>query len=942
MTIARKSIAVVAASALALVGLSAPAQAAGLADKSKVSLAPTTGTSYRVLAGAGQQFSLTSNEAVPIVGGAASYLVTGANVFVVANSSTGVTDADAAAVATDWKREDGVVTVTVAGHGLVAGNVVEIAAGLLTDGGASDDDVAAGYYRVTGAPDANTFTFKEGSADVSANDSNLDDGNAGEAASDIQVQSYTQDADGVIMIDTGVANAAADEVLVLEVNGNATASATVVAWVDDNNDNDIDATEHTSETRTVYFHGVADLTPSLTWTAAFNVQNPVAKVTFAEDINWESVATSEVTATFSSVVDGALGADRPFVLGDDKKTLTFTDNANDALAAGYLSAKIELQGSVEIETFRVNIADLDVATITPSVTNSSNVAAGAAPANGADFTATVRDETGATVTLTVVDSNGDAVSGAAVTVAAGAGFSVDNGSTYTVGGNAVDEANNTFTSFTVTTDAAGKATVAVTATSSVNADVVDLEFSSEGITAAADNANGTPNAAIVLTVATATISTTISNLISADAGAAAGLAEANAAEVTSLVVQTRTVDQWGVAPSAQYRVKNSMAQDGETKVQFASVGSNGLASVTVADNSDADGGVVTATITTEIYDADAQNWGNSAAVDTVYIAPSDAKSWTPQITLVDGGAAAVSTTALVAANTKLGDATPTVGGAVALSGSQIDLQTGVDVEGRPVTISGSSDLLFVADGVYAFGSLTAWAAGDDGAFAFNIHSNKSGTYTVTVTSGGVSKTEDIVISAPLDDAEENVTLTVTNAEPGKTMTVSGTVTDEFGNAVAVQQADFSLTYTGPGFVVGSLPTSVDSTGKFEFKVLLGANDTLSGSVSVETAGDDGADLAGDTVAQQADNVTATLDLAPAAPAADTKVNAGSFKGYVAVYAKGHEGKRLSAKIGNDWVVVESLASNFERIVDFTGAGYTISVRIYIDRVLVDTIVVTTK
>jgi hypothetical protein len=108
----------------------------------------------------------------------------------------------------------------------------------------------------------------------------------------------------------------------------------VVAWVDDNNDNDIDATEHTSETRTVYFHGAADLTPSLTWTAAFNVQNPVAKVTFAEDINWESVATTEVTATFSSVVDGALGADRPFVLGDDKKTLTFTDDAGDALAAG--------------------------------------------------------------------------------------------------------------------------------------------------------------------------------------------------------------------------------------------------------------------------------------------------------------------------------------------------------------------------------------------------------------------------------------------------------------------------------------------------------------------------------------------------------------------------------------------------------------------------------
>ena len=51
---------------------------------------------------------------------------------------------------------------------------------------------------------------------------------------------------------------------------------------------------------------------------------------------------------------------------------------------------------------------------------------------------------------------------------------------------------------------------------------------------------------------------------------------------------------------------------------------------------------------------------------------------------------------------------------------------------------------------------------------------------------------------------------------------------------------------------------------------------------------------------------------------------------------------MSAKVGNDWVVVPVLASNFVRVVEFTGAGYTIAVRIYIDRVLVDTITVTTK
>lgn len=73
-----------------------------------------------------------------------------------------------------------------------------------------------------------------------------------------------------------------------------------------------------------------------------------------------------------------------------------------------------------------------------------------------------------------------------------------------------------------------------------------------------------------------------------------------------------------------------------------------------------------------------------------------------------------------------------------------------------------------------------------------------------------------------------------------------------------------------------------------------------------------------------------------------KLNAGSFKGYVAAYAKGYQGKRLSAKIGNDWVIVPSLESDFERITDFTGAGVDIQVRIFIDGELMTTIPLTTK
>jgi hypothetical protein len=69
-------------------------------------------------------------------------------------------------------------------------------------------------------------------------------------------------------------------------------------------------------------------------------------------------------------------------------------------------------------------------------------------------------------------------------------------------------------------------------------------------------------------------------------------------------------------------------------------------------------------------------------------------------------------------------------------------------------------------------------------------------------------------------------------------------------------------------------------------------------------------------------------------AADTKVNVGTFKGYVALYAKGYKGQKMSAIVAGKWIVVPTLASDFERVVRFTGAGYTITTKIYIDGVQV--------
>jgi len=132
-----------------------------------------------------------------------------------------------------------------------------------------------------------------------------------------------------------------------------------------------------------------------------------------------------------------------------------------------------------------------------------------------------------------------------------------------------------------------------------------------------------------------------------------------------------------------------------------------------------------------------------------------------------------------------------------------------------------------------------------------------------------------------------------------------------------------------GIVYDLLPTQTDSTGGFMFSVLLGSNDT--GSVSVTVSYDQNGDAdyvdAKDLVVAATTAITASGEVASA-----SKVNVGSFKGFVALYAKGYEGQKMSAIVAGKWIVVESLASDFERVVRFTGAGCTITTKIYIDGV----------
>jgi len=272
----------------------------------------------------------------------------------------------------------------------------------------------------------------------------------------------------------------------------------------------------------------------------------------------------------------------------------------------------------------------------------------------------------------------------------------------------------------------------------------------------------------------------------------------------------------------------------------------------------------------------------------------------------------------------------------------------VTVSGSVVNVSGDTLVFRGATAATYSGAITL-TANSSGNYSFEVAALRSGNRTITLTNGTATTTSLLVVADAGSDMGTTITWDTTAIDAGKTKVITGTLTDANGNPVNTTDvgrtagdagtASIAVTYTGTaGILVGTMPTETDADGHFRLPVLTSATDNGSLTITAVYMPQGSATVA----AKKVTSVQTVTVGAAAASSVDAKVNAGSFKGYVAVYAKGYQGQRLSAKIGNDWVVVESLASNFERVVDFTGAGYTIAVRIYIDRVLVDTITVTTK
>ena len=976
--------------------VAAPATAA--VDDSQVSLVPATGTQYSMVVDGHFDLKSTQSTSAASSSGNISYLVTdpdSISKFDYAADLAANTTAETLPSSIAFGAGDGltvafvdstdVVTIADADSGTDSTVFADVDAGdiikLTGLNSANISTAFTGFAEVISNSSDDSITFKApglASADISAEA--LSAGTIAEVSDNVELDSYdiisagalgggvttltapTREADGSYVV-VGP-NADSTKTDLLRLVASKAGSVTVQAWIDENGDGLIDSTEDTSSARTVTF---------VTWAnsgAAVVIDTPVAGGTFDVELQFNSTINKSqlvsdrldlaLCVLEDGVLEAALGttsvsagaftaATQAWTFGTsgyadkwtvqvapatDLETVGTTSDTETVFAAGFTYAgQLFLDGSaygnIVYTSTGAAVAD-DVSALSATrgdnVRQSSNTAVEVKP----EYTGNVELK----VLLTEDDATiaGDPTGAGAgkVAVAAGTevtvkvargGGSLDADSTVTSGGLTLTSVSDpSYITYTVVTDANGYATVTLSNDQGEVGDDLDVTVTHAGTAV---------TASVIWTAAVAANSVLSgATVLSIEAGDAWS-------------IDYTAVDEYGAALAGpDYRVVATYYDKvgGTQKTTGVALDSNGQGTLSVTDISEANGNfAVAATLQKLGTDAVYANFGSPEVVNsTVYVVADKTPAAITIVETIDSSAGDPAIETVAAVNV---DATgPNGPTAPAVDADEeytitgvVTTASGAAVRGTAVTLS-APGLFFKSGDVYTVGSATV-VTSNTGAYTVEVRSNLTGEHVLTATAGSATKTKSIGFDAAAETSGASLTIDApANVSAGSSFTVTVSLKDAFGNPIQTSTANrFSLAYSGAGIAL-NVPTNTDVNGEASFAVLLGSNDTAAGTI---TASYDG------------DVTTSTVDNNFAASftvngAASQKVNAGSFKGYVAVYAKGYEGQRLSAKIGNDWVIVPSLASNFERVVDFTGAGVDIAVRIYIDRVLIDTINLTTK
>lgn len=860
------------------------------------------------------------------------------------------TTASAATVATN------VVSITVAnGSHFVAGDVVTVGGTTFSDSGSADKKGDITLSAVNGNTLTGALTAADGAMTLSATTVTLKTpittttllGRAvlvGKelgnwrilGATDADVAVSARDADDNSFVVETIDNSISDNMVLRLVNtdGTETYSATVTAWVDDNDNNVIDATEQVSPTRTVTFYDESDLTVTSVFTPPViggSTDALQAFVSISPELNGQQVGTgaTEVSGTFT-VQSGSVTNLTTNTY--DATAKSWRIDGDNSIGAGTYTFRAKVNGVAigNTVTQAVAAAVADDTEIVVAATNDTtyvkNVAANGTLISGE--TSTVRKGKTATATITVVDVDDLSVgAGRPVTL------TFQNATTttdWTING--VKVLDNAASGTKVyTTNADGKVVLEISSTSGANGDTIEFIATPENLTS-------DKRSELKLTWATASYS--IVDLNAPGNGTARTITEGG-----SISFNLYAKDQWNSALAGDYRLQ--MTSSGRTVDGTNVAFSNGAGTYTITDEDLGVGSTIT--VATQLQELSSGVWVNSTdAADLADITVTVATAPVTSIvlsTITDGGGGdndgvapdlTVKQIAEYNAETSQGDF---VNPATGLEDAYFTISSGV-AAGETVTVSGAG-LYF---GYYdASASAVKRVAKDSLTFVMDGTSDRIYVYSnvyakakvVTVESRGRSAT--IKVTTDVADAKSGTAWVIdmpATAQPGSTFKVTATLTDAFGNPVKVSTAnDVAVKYTGPGIVFGTLPNTTDADGQLSFAVLLGSNDSGTATVTLSYDQNSDDDFTGVAVGDLDVVTSKSLTVgASAATAADKKLNAGSFNGFVAVYAKGYKGATLSWKIAGVWfrTTIDADYVVFQRKT--AAVGVDVNVELYINGV----------
>jgi hypothetical protein len=828
----------------ALVALSisavAPASAAGLADTSFVSLAPTSGSAYAVVADAGKTFSLTSNEASLVVGGDLKFLVSDASdtlVSAVTSSGRAITVADNSATlitigagATDTIR---ITDATLAAQ-LSTGDRIVFDADLVGDGNSSITGLAsdATAFEVTVSGNDVTFT-----TDLSLN-TEADLSGAINGAVTGKVISEARDTTAHnFVVDTGSHTAASNSTLVLAAASTTTRTVEVTAWVDSNDNDAIDSTEYVSPTRSVTFKKASEITGSLLWTApALGDTSLVAKVATTPELNGSQMSAEDISVKFTRQGSTTTGLAASETTTPSTGSTVWNSTDKVWVATAYT-------GQSAANTPWAGLADSAATDVVFAGTYTARPYIGAtaiAAASAIEVSSTQADDVKSTIAATadnLAAKNETAGSATAVVVRTGKSLTVtakiyDNATTPALVGAGIPvtatlssttgtiKVNSVSTSDQELTDANGVVTFVVSSTSAAATDAATLTIQAQNVTDSAKKAAYT----ITWDDATAALF---------DSAVANPYSDLNRSVVLggTNTFKFQVTDQFAQAISGSYRLKVENTGNTVSTAYHSLV--NGAATVAVTDGSIDAGSSITTTVTVQKdvdgtwTSQDLTNDGNSdGSADTVAYTIG-LLTQTDKVTLdADGSSTYGSGTAddvddLAAAMTVAIDSrssnvtVPTYTNDVVISGRVAHATTAAARPGAVVTVSGDAAFLFQSGGVYSFGSITL-VADSSGEFDVNVYSNKAATDSViTVTSNGASATRKVTFNAAAETAGASLTPSVaTVVAPGSYIAYKVVLKDIYGNVVDTSTSGrLELTATGAGYFQSTPASVTDSKGE---------------------------------------------------------------------------------------------------------------------------------